>query len=221
MPGKNWRIIAGLPLFAHSVKAAQLSGLFEAIAVTSDAPEVLDFALQSGATHVVNRPAELATDTSGKVPAIVHAVRTIEEEQGITFDIVTDLDATSPLRNVFDIQGAVRLLELENIDSVVTASEARRSPYFNLIERNISTGQVGVAKQHPDGIFRRQDAPQTFDMNASVYVWKRNSLFESEKVFFPNTQIFQMPPERSLDIDSEFDFEIVRWLMEKDKDFNG
>lgn len=221
VPGKNWRIIAGLPLFAHSVKAAKLSGLFEVIVVTSDAPEVLDFAIQSGATHVVKRPSELASDTSGKVPAIVHAVRTIEEESGVTFDIVTDLDATSPLRNVADIKGAVSLLEVENIDSVVTASEARRSPYFNLIERNIETGQVGVAKPLPDGILRRQDAPETFDMNASVYVWNRDSLIESEKVFFPNTQIFEMPPERSLDIDSEFDFEIVRWLMEKDQNFNG
>lgn len=215
VPGKNWRVIAGRPLFAHSVAAARLSGLFDAIVVSSDAPEVLDYALEAGATHVVKRPAELASDTSGKVPAIVHAVLSVEEELGKNFDVVTDLDATSPLRDISDIQGAVELLESQGIESVVTASEARRSPYFNLIERNPQTGQVGVAKPLPEGVLRRQDAPETFDMNASIYVWNRDVLMDSPQVFFPTTQIFEMPPERSLDIDSEFDFEIVRWLMEK------
>lgn len=215
VPGKNWRVIAGRPLFAHSVAAARLSDLFDAIVVSSDAPEVLDYALEAGATHVVKRPAELASDTSGKVPAIVHAVLSVEEELGKNFDLVTDLDATSPLRDISDIQGAVELLESQGIESVVTASEARRSPYFNLIERNPKTGQVGVAKPLPEGVLRRQDAPETFDMNASIYVWNRDVLMDSPQVFFPTTQIFEMPAERSLDIDSEFDFEIVRWLMEK------
>jgi N-acylneuraminate cytidylyltransferase/CMP-N,N'-diacetyllegionaminic acid synthase len=215
VPGKNWRVIAGQPLFAHSIIAARKSGLFDAIVVSSDAPEVLDNALEVGATHVVIRPAELASDTSGKVPAIVHAVQSVENELGITFDVVTDLDATSPLRDISDIHGAVQLLESQGIESVVTAAEARRSPYFNLIERNSKTGQVGVSKKLPQGVLRRQDAPETFDMNASIYVWDRDVLMESPQVFYPTTQIFQMPPERSLDIDSEFDFEIVRWLMEK------
>lgn len=216
VPGKNWRSIAGKPLFAHSVQAAVDSALFDAIVVSSDAEEVLEFAQEAGATHVVRRPDELASDTSGKVPAIVHAVLNVESEVGFRFHTVVDLDATSPLRDVSDIIGAVQLLESQDIESVVTASEARRSPYFNLIERNPETGAVGVSKPLPFGVLRRQDAPGTFDMNASIYVWKRNLLVEHPQVFFPTTQIFEMPPERSLDIDSEFDFEIVRWLMEKE-----
>jgi CMP-N,N'-diacetyllegionaminic acid synthase len=217
VPGKNWREIAGLPLFAHSLKAALATGLFDEIVVTSDAPEVLSFARSFGATQLVERPPELASDTSGKVPAIVHAVRTVEAALGRTFTTVVDLDATSPLREVGDICGAVKLLEDNGIESVVTASESRRSPYFNLIEKNSTSGQVGVAKPLPEGVLRRQDAPATFDMNASVYVWQRDALLSGERVFFPTTQIFEMPPERSLDIDSEFDFEIVRWLMEKEQ----
>jgi N-acylneuraminate cytidylyltransferase/CMP-N,N'-diacetyllegionaminic acid synthase len=64
-------------------------------------------------------------------------------------------------------------------------------------------------------VLRRQDAPETFDMNASIYVWQRDALEREAKVFFPSTRIYEMPPERSLDIDSEFDFEIVSWLLEK------
>jgi N-acylneuraminate cytidylyltransferase/CMP-N,N'-diacetyllegionaminic acid synthase len=208
-------MIAGQQLFAHSLRHASESKLFDVIVVTSDAPEVLDVALSCGATHVVVRPAELATDSSGKLPAIVHAVLEAESLTGRLFDTVVDLDATSPLRSVSDIHSAVALLETEGIESVVTASEARRSPYFNLIEVDSRSGHVGVVKPLPDGILRRQDAPKTFDMNASIYVWNRDALVAEPRVFYPSTRIFEMPPERSLDIDSEFDFEIVRWLMER------
>ena len=215
VPGKNWRVVAGLPLFAHSVRHAVESGLFDAVAVTSDAPEVLESALSFGATHVIERPAELASDTAGKVPAIAHAVTTVESLTGERFDTVVDLDATSPLRHVDDVRAAVALLEENHLESVITASEARRSPYFNLVEIDPTTGHVGVAKSLPEGVLRRQDAPATFDMNASIYVWNRDRLESDPKVFYPSTRIYEMPPERSLDIDSEFDFEIVSWLLEK------
>lgn len=216
VPGKNWRVINGLPLFAHSILDALESELFDSIVVSSDAPEVLNSALSFGATHVIPRPEELASDTSGKVPAIVHAVLEVERQMQSDFETVVDLDATSPLRSNNDVLEAVKLLETLRIESVVTACESRRSPYFNLVELNPETGQVGVAKPLPSGLLRRQDTPKTFDMNASIYVWNRNTLINDPKVFYPTTQIFEMPVERSQDIDSEFDFELVRWLMEKE-----
>lgn len=213
VPGKNWRPIEGIPLFAHSVRHAVASGLFDRIAVSSDAPEVLDHAAEYGATDVIVRPAELASDTAGKVPAIVHAVLEVERIAGVTFDTVVDLDATSPLRELSDITGAVELFETGGIDSVITGAEAHRNPYFNLVERDPATGVVAVSKQPPPGLLRRQDVPPAFDMNASVYVWRRDALVADPKVFYPTTRLYEMPPERSHDIDSELDFELVSWLM--------
>ena len=214
VPGKNWRPIAGIPLFAHSVRHAVDSGLFDEIVVTSDAPEVLDSALGFGATRVVVRPEELASDSAGKVPAILHAVLEAESQLGAQFNTVVDLDATSPLRDVEDVRGAVALLETHGAESVITGSEAHRSPYFNLVERDESTGVVSLSKGG-QGILRRQDAPRAFDMNASVYVWQRAALAGDPKVFYPTTLLFEMPPERSHDIDSELDFELVEWLMNR------
>lgn len=215
VPGKNWRMLAGVPLFAHSVRQAAASGLFDEIAVTSDAPEVLAVAAEYGATRVIDRPAELAVDTAGKVPAIVHAVETVEAAVGAHFDTVVDLDATSPLRDIADIVGAVALLEQGGVDSVITGSEAHRSPYFNLVEVDPVTGVAAVSKQVAGGFLRRQDVPRAFDMNASVYVWRRDALLEHRRVFFDTTRLYEMPVERSRDIDSELDFAIVQWLMEK------
>lgn len=215
------RQVAGLPLFVHSVKVAQESSLFDAIVVSSDAQEALALAHQFGVTHTVLRPEELASDTSGKVEAIVHAVRAVEAVETYVFDTVVDLDATSPLRTLDDLYGAVDLLEKSGAQSVITACEARHSPYFNLVEIDSVTGQVRVAKQLPGSVLRRQDAPLTFDMNASIYAWNRDALMKEQTVFFQSTRIYVMPAERSIDIDSEFDFEIVRWLMEKDETEHG
>jgi N-acylneuraminate cytidylyltransferase/CMP-N,N'-diacetyllegionaminic acid synthase len=212
VPGKNWRPLAGIPLYVHSINQARESGLFDKIVVSSDAPEVLDHAVEFGADMAVRRPDELASDTAGKVPAIAHAVESAESFYSIRFDTCVDLDATSPLRLPEDIAGAVALLENSNCDSVITGAEAHRSPYFNLVEEN-ENGFVSTSKSLPQGVLRRQDAPKTYDMNASVYVWKRDALLADKKVFFDTTRIFVMPADRSFDIDSELDFKIVQMLI--------
>jgi N-acylneuraminate cytidylyltransferase/CMP-N,N'-diacetyllegionaminic acid synthase len=144
----------------------------------------------------------------------VHAVRQVEARADSAFETVVDLDATSPLRLVADIVGTVELLESSGAASVITGCEAHRSPYFNLVERDAATGVVSLSKTVEGGVLRRQDAPAAFDMNASVYAWRRDALFDGERVFFPSTLLFEMPVERSHDIDSELDFRIVEWLME-------
>lgn len=213
VPGKNLRLVAGLPLFAHSVRHAVESGLFAEVVVSSDSEEILALAPEYGATGTVVRPPEMATDTAGKVPAIAHAVTTTEERVGRRFDVSVDLDATSPLRTVDDIRDAVALFERSEVESLITGTEARRNPYFNLVELQ-SDGTVRVAKQPDADVLRRQDAPRCFDMIGSIYVWRRDSLVREPQVFYSSTILFEMPPERSIDIDSEFDFRLVKWLLE-------
>jgi N-acylneuraminate cytidylyltransferase/CMP-N,N'-diacetyllegionaminic acid synthase len=213
VPGKNLRIVAGTPLFGHSVRQAVESRLFDDVVVSSDSAEILELAPQYGATDVVVRPQHLATDTAGKVPAIAHAVLAVESKRNVVFDTSVDLDATSPLREVSDIIAAVEMFERADVESLITGTEARRNPYFNLVELQ-RNGTVAVSKTPDDAVLRRQDAPRSFDMNGSIYVWKRDSLIENPVVFYPSTILYEMPPERSQDIDSEYDFRIVSWLME-------
>lgn len=214
VPGKNLRVVGGIPLFGHSVRQAAESDLFDEIIVSSDSEEMLRLAPEFGATAVVVRPPELASDTAGKVPAIAHGVLETERLTGTRFDICVDLAATSPLRSVDDIRGAVKRLEESNADSLITGAEARNNPYFSLVEER-ADGTVAVAKQPHGDVLRRQDAPRCFDMNGSIYVWRRDALIERQVVFFPSTILYEMPPERSIDIDGEFDLRIVTWLMEQ------
>jgi len=212
VPGKNIRLIAGKPLIAWTVEQARACGLFDLIAVSSDSADILAAAMAAGAGLAVQRPPEMATDTAGKIPAIAHALRAAEAHLGRQADVFVDLDATSPLRDVTDILGAVALLETTGATNVITGAPARRSPYFNLVERQ-ADGTVGLSKPLPGAVLRRQDAPECFDMNASIYVWQRDAFAADPRVFYPDTQLFEMPEDRSVDIDSPIDLALVELLL--------
>ena len=128
---------------------------------------------------------------------------------------MVDLDATSPLRSVEDIRQSVRLFE-ENKegDNLISGTPSRRSPYFNLVEVN-NAGYAELSKKVDSVIVRRQDSPKCYDMNASIYIWKREILLNSTSVFHSKTLLYEMPEERSVDIDSELDFEFVSFLAMK------
>jgi N-acylneuraminate cytidylyltransferase/CMP-N,N'-diacetyllegionaminic acid synthase len=209
---KNIRQMHGRPLIAWTIAQARASGLFDLIAVSSDSKDILRAAGDSGADLLIPRPDELATDQAGKLGAIRHAVTEAEREAGRRFDILVDLDATSPLRVPADIVAAVDLLRERNAPNVITAMPARRSPYFNMVEVG-ADGMVRLAKAPPGAVLRRQDAPACYDMNASIYVWRHDDLFEDPAIFKPATALYVMPEERSIDIDSELDFKIVEMIL--------
>lgn len=212
VPGKNLRQLVGKPLIAHTIEQARESQLFAAIAVSSDSEEILSVSRRYGADVLVRRPDEMATDSAPKVPAIRHCLETAERELGRSFPVFVDLDATSPLRLPEDIVGAVRLLKTSGATSVITGAPSRRSPYFNLVELD-ADGVPHVSKRPPTPFVRRQDAPRCYDMNASIYVWRRDAFLANPAVFYSDTRLFEMPEERSTDVDSAFDWRIVEFLM--------
>ena len=209
---KNIRPLLGRPLIVHSIDQAKASGLFEALAVSSDSPAILEAAAAAGVDLLIERPEHMATDSAPKIPVIRHCVEEVERRVGHAFDVLVDIDATAPLRQPEDIQGAVALLEDSGVTNVITGAPARRSPYFNLVERD-DDGFVRLAKPPPSPITRRQDAPACFDMNASIYVWRRDAFMRQPSLFYPDTMLFEMPEERSIDVDSALDFKIVELLM--------
>ena len=211
---KNLRMIFDKPLIAHTINQAQKTKLFSHIAISSDSDEILNAAIKAGADFFIKRPDELATDTAAKVPVIRHCAQSSAKQANTKFDIVVDLDCTSPLRLPDDIIGAVELLKKTKCQNVITGAPARRSPYFNLVELN-EAGRVGVSKIKSPPIVRRQDAPKCFDMNASIYVWQWDALMNCNSVFLEDTRLFEMPEERSLDVDSELYFELVKFMAEK------
>ena len=212
--GKNLRRLAGKPLLAYTIEQAVSSKLFEHVVVSTDSDPIADLAQKSGALVFFKRPAELASDTAAKIPVIRHALLESEKFFKKKYDVVIDLDITSPLRDIEDIILAYNQFQLDKNDNLITAMPARRSPYFNLIERT-SQGQVVLSKKLEQPVIRRQDSPECFDMNASIYIWRRDVLLNNDSIFLEKTGLYIMPEERSIDIDCELDFEFVEWIINR------
>ena len=209
---KNIRLLCGKPLIAHTIEQAKKSELFENIVVSTDSDCIAHEAVKCGAEVFFKRSSELASDHSGKIEVIRDAFIRSEEYYNRQFDILIDLDATSPLRSVDDIILSYAQFVNKNNSNLITAMPSRRNPYFNMIEVD-SNGGVGLSKCDGSSIVCRQDAPKCYDMNASIYIWKREVILSEDRLFHDNTGLYVMPEERSIDIDSELDFKFVEFIM--------
>ena len=174
VPGKNIRPLCGKPLIAWSIEQARGAGIFDLIAVSSDDPDILAAAQAAGAGLLVERPADMATDSASKLPSNLHCLLAAEGELGGNADIIVDLQPTSPVRLIQDILDAVALQKATGASSVITGQTSKCSPYFSLVEA-APDGTVRLAKALDGALARRHDAPVTYDMNGSIYVWERET----------------------------------------------
>ena len=213
VPKKNIRPLCGKPLIAHTIETALRCKALDRVVVSTDDPEIRDVALRYGAEAPFLRPAALATDQASKWPVLRHLVRALEDQECYTCDIVADLDPTAPLREVADVEACLRILVEERADVVVTVYEAPKNPYFNMVEYEGDSVRLSKVPARP--IACRQDAPPVYAMNASIYVMWRTFLMEKDGIFDGATRAYVMPPERSVDIDRELDFEFVEFLARR------
>lgn len=211
VPNKNLRDLNGKPLMAYTIEQALESGLFEHVVVSTDSAEIAAASKTCGAEAWFTRPSELATDEAPKIPVIRHALLEAERHYGQKFDVLVDLDATAPLRLVEDIRNGYQQFVSEKAEILISGCPARNNPYFNMVERVGGRIQIVKALDSPPG--RRQDAPAVFDMNASIYIWKRESLLKNDSLFTDKTSLYVMPEERSVDIDTNMDWNIVEFII--------
>ena len=136
-----------------------------------------------------------------------------EKKKDFKYDIIFDLDATSALRNTSDIKKALKIFKKNNADNLFSVNKSRRNPYFNVVEK--IKGKIKIVKQTKKNIFRRQNAPQTYDMNASIYIWRRKILISSNNLFRKKTFIYIMDIKRSIDVDNKFDLTLIRNLIRR------
>jgi CMP-N-acetylneuraminic acid synthetase len=210
IPGKNIRDLAGRPLIAHTIAAALQSGSVDSVVVTTDSPEIAAVAEGYGARVPFLRPADLASDTSKSIDALVHA-RDWLRAAGETYDAVVLLQPTSPLRNAGDIDGAVEAYYKHGEMGVASVCEVIENP---VLTRRVDA--YGVL--HPvlplTSTVRRQDMPDFYHVNGAVYVNSFDGL-SSETSLNDNPVAYVMPRERSVDIDSIEDFERAERLLKE------
>ena len=219
---KNMKLINGRPLMYYTIKQAIKTKLFDKIVVSTDSKKILSMAKSYGAEGWFLRPKRLASNTCSKTLVLKHALKESEKFYKKNFNMIIDLDVTSPLRKVEDIINAYKFFNKNKGDVLLTGSKSKKNPYFNVVE--LKNKKIKKSKYLKKKIFRRQDAPKTYDLNASIYIYKRSFLVNSKSTISAleaNSKskaiLFEMPENRSVDIDSEFDFKLVDFLLKKNK----
>lgn len=216
LKNKNLRDFLGQPLVYYTFQAAELfkerNSEYEVdVCINSDSDKLLDLGNKFGGIEMIKRPHELATDESAKIPSIRYSLVKMEERKNRKYDYIIDLDITSPFRKVKDIENALnKSITNKELDIVFSVVESRRNPYFNMVEKK--DGKIKKVKE--SNYIRRQDAPKVYDMNASIYCYKRESLLDKIKKspFEGENDIIIMQDTAVLDIDSEEDFELMKIL---------
>jgi CMP-N,N'-diacetyllegionaminic acid synthase len=213
LAGKNIRPLLGKPMIAWSIEQALACPEITRVVVSTDSTEIAEVAQQYGAEVPFLRPPELANDSAGKWEVWQHALRACEQYYKEPIDLFVDLDCTSPLRDVEDISKAIAQFRAISVDAVFSICEAAKNPYFNMLEEE--NGILRICKTLPKPIVRRQDAPKVYTHVASIYVLSPEYLRRGTGLLSGRTQGYDIGAGKSLDVDSQFDFELIEYLMQK------
>ena len=211
LENKNIGSICGKPLIAWTIEQALSVDLVHEVVISTDSPDIAEIAVEYGAQVYFMRSASLASDKACKWEVWQDALFQYEKITNQSVDIFLDLDCTSPLRLVEDIENAIDLYRSSSADVVFSICEAKKNPYFNMVE--YKEGFLELSKSLETKIVRRQDAPVVYEHAASIYVISPSFLKSGSGLLSGKAIGYEMPNERCIDIDSHFDYQLVELLM--------
>ena len=219
IPKKNLRKLLGKPLLVWSIELAKKLNMVSRVIVSTDSNEIAKVALENGAEVPFIRPIELSQDNSPEWLSWDHAVKYLKEKEGLKKFTLIVLPVTSPLRNKSDVERCIVEYEKGDSDIVITHSKAHRSPYFNMISSD-KNGLYNLVIEPQKPIIRRQDSPEVFDMTTVAFIVSSEFVESNDHIFEGKVRSVLIPKERSIDIDSEFDLNIAKYLAENNKKNN-
>jgi len=209
LPGKNLKRLGALSLIGHAVASAREARGLTRFIVSTDSPEIADEARRHGAEVPFLRPAELANDHAGMVPVLQHAVRWLESA-GARPDLVVTLQPTSPFRVGADIDRTIDSVDETGADSSQTLVEASYHPFFmKTLDGDRTIPLFAEGKKY----VRRQDAPAVYQPSGAVYVTRYPVLMNEGQVLGHDNRGIVMSFEASVNIDTEWDFQLAELLL--------
>ncbi len=206
---KNIRLVGGKPLIAHSIESAFASKYISEVIVSTDSEKIAAVAKNYGA-KLLMRPGDLARDKSPELLAWKHAIASNLDLLKNTSTFIS-LPATSPLRSVQDINAAIEKYQQNQCDILFGICQSHRNPYLNMVSIT-DENLIEVVNDGSDA-FRRQDVPQVYDVTTCVYVGDIEYIMSCEKLMQGRVGYLEIPVERSLDIDTEYDLYLANLIL--------
>lgn len=211
LPGKNIRPLGGKPLIAWTISAAQRADSLVRVVVSTDDTEIADVAREYGAEVPFMRPAELAQDRSPHIDVVLHALDALASADGVVPDALVLLQPTSPFRTADDIDAAVQLARDKNAHAVVSVVETHDHPL--LTRKKNADGSLAPFVPCDIAYPRRQDLPPAYALNGAIYLCGVETIRRLRTFEPPGTLAYEMPPERSLQIDTPWDFDLCSMIV--------
>ena len=211
LKNKNFLKINNKELIFHSIDQALKTKKINDIIISTDANISQKELKKRNLYFYFKRNKKLSNSKSGKVEVIRDALIKAEFFFKKRYDFVIDLDVSSPLRNIKDIINAINKFQKDKTNNLISVCKSRKNPYFNMVEFN--NKKLKIVKTLNKKILRRQDAPIVYEVNASIYIWKRNFLLKTNNIICKNTSVYEMPFKRSIDIDNKEDLELVKYYF--------
>lgn len=182
MPGKNIKPLLGKPLLAYSIEAAQSSGVFDRLIVSTEDEKIAEVARQYDCEVPFMRPKELAQDNTPHLPVIQHDVKWLKDNENYHPDYVMVLQPTSPLRQPFHMKDAVELIQKTGADSIMGVSEVPDNFTPTEVMRINEDGTLRLFNGNPvyKRAVRRQDLLQCHASNGALYLFKTHLIFDKE-----------------------------------------
>ena len=211
--GKNIKELCGKPLIAWTIEQATSCSDIDRIVVSTDDRGIAEVAEKYGAEVPFMRPSELATDTASTIDVIFHAINWLKKHEDFRPEYILLLQPTSPLRSGEDINGAIQTLKNKDARAVVSVCETDHHPWWsNTLPENGNMKDFlrpGILNK------RRQSLPGFYRLNGAIYLAETDYLSEQNSFLGPNTFAYEMPKERSIDIDTNMDFKLASLLLEE------
>ncbi len=205
-------------LLGHAINQAKKINGVKQVFVSSDSKKIINYAKKFKAKTPFLRPKKLSRDNSPEIDAWRHAIKFLYQKLNLKPNYIISVPTTCPLRKVSDLNLCLKTALKKNLDIVFTAVKSSRNPYFNMISKR--KNKINIISKHFDKknrkiLSRRQDAPQCYDLTTACYVFKPNYVMQSNDLFSGKVDFVEIPRERGIDIDDDFDYKITKLLSQK------
>jgi len=202
IPRKNIKVFCGQPMIAYAIKAAQASGLFEHVLVSTDDAEIKNIAESFGAETPFVRPAELANDFTATVPVVAHAIQACEN-LGWQFSNVCCIYPGVPFIEVGDLQGALIKFSESGADYCFPVTE-----FPAAIQRALRYSSKGLMEPfYPEFEQRRTQDLEVAFYDAGQFYWGTKQAWLTNNRIHTSGIGFEIPNWRVVDIDTPMDWE--------------
>jgi CMP-N,N'-diacetyllegionaminic acid synthase len=211
LPGKNIRLLGGVPLIVWSIEVAKDVPQICDILVSTDDPAIAAIARNAGAMVPWLRPAELATDSATSIDVSLHALDWYERQNG-KIDGLLLLQPTSPFRRRATVSRGISLFSADQNRPVVSVSPATSHPMWCVQIIGESLRPYVEGGMH----LRSQDLPSAYVLNGAFYLGTPEVL-RAQRSFYSEEAcpLVMSDPEESIDIDTEWDWMIAEAAVER------